>query len=237
MQAVRFAPPCSADDLRSICGWAGLSCAARAHPGLPATALRRLVRVATRNSGANSYHHRGHVAHVIMAAGVLARMAGIRGRDRALLVLAALVHDLDHQGRRGGGRLYWQEDRSARVACRALMGRNGDARRAVRLAGMIRATALTDDEARSSIIRSDRLARLLTDADIFASVIYDREISVRMTAALKLEQRLDGAPETLNRAFAALVGEDGLKSAAASRLLGVLQASRASRRNVISPGS
>ena len=237
MQAVRFAPPCTAADLRAICGWAGLSFTARAHPGLPATALRRLVRAAARNSGTNSYHHRGHFAHVIMAAGVLAGKAGIGRRDRALLVLAALVHDLDHQGRRGASRLYWQEDWSSDVACRALLGRHGDARLAVRLRRLLRATALTNDETRLLIIRSDGLARLLTDADIFASVMYERRISVRMTAALKLEQRLDGTPEMLNVAFARLVGRDGLKSVAASRFLGAVQADRAASRNVMAAGA
>lgn len=237
MQAVRFAPPCSAGDLESICNWAGLSFAARAHPGLPARALRRLVGIAARNSGTNSYHHHGHFAHVVMAAGVLAAMAGVRGPDRALLVLAALVHDLDHQGRRGSRRLYWQEDRSARITCRVLLGRNGDARHAVRLGNMIRATALTADRARLLIIRSDRLARLLTDADIFASVMYDRGISIGMTAALKLEQRLAGTPEMLNAAFARTISRDGLQSVVASRLLDAVQADRAAARNVIRPAS
>ena len=79
MQAVRFAPPCTASDLESICNWAGLSFTARAHAGLPARALSRLVGIAARNSGTNSYHHHGHFAHVVMAAGVLAAMAGVRG--------------------------------------------------------------------------------------------------------------------------------------------------------------
>ena len=233
MQAVRFAPPCSADDLKSICGWAGLSFAARAHGGLPASALRRLVRVSVRNSGTNSYHHRGHFAHVIMATGVLAEMAGLRGPDRALLVLAALVHDLDHQGRRGIRQLYGQEDWSARLTGRVLIGCHGDARLAVRLRQMIRATALTDDRDRLLTLETDRLARLLTDADIFASVMYERRISIRMTAGLKLEQRLSGTPQELNGAFATFIGKDGLKSALASRLLASVQASRADHRNVI----
>lgn len=237
MQRVRFAPPCTAGDLESICRWAGLSFTARGNAGLPAPALRRLVRLAARNSGTNSYHHGGHFAHVIMATGVLAALAGIRGRDRALLVLAGLVHDLDHQGRRGAARLYWQETWSAGLTGRVLLGRGGDARLAARLGRMIRATALTSDQARLLIIRSDRLARILTDADIFASIMYEREISVRMTACLKLEQRLAGTPEALNAAFASHVSGDGLKSAVARRLLADVQAGRAASRNVIAAGS
>ena len=102
---------------------------------------------------------------------------------------------------------------------------------------MIRATALTGDQARLLIIRSDRLARLLTDADIFASVMYERDISVRMTACLKLEQRLSGTPEALNAAFASHISGDGLKSAAARRLLADMQTGRAANRTVIAAGS
>ena len=233
MQTVRFAPPCSVDDLKSICGWAGLSFATGAQGGLPASALRRLAQAAVRNSGTNSYHHRGHFAHVIMAAGLLAARARLRGQDRALLVLAALVHDLDHQGRRGIRQLYGQEDWSARLTGRVLIGRHGDARLAVRLRRMIRATALTGDRDRLLTLETDRLARLLTDADIFASVMYERRISVRMTAGLKLEQRLSGTAQDLNAAFATFIGKDGLKSALASRLLASVQASRVDHRNVI----
>ena len=67
---------------------------------------------------------------------------------------------------------------------------------ALRLNTLLRATALTNDVNRFG---SDRLARLLTDADIFASVVYLRQRSMGMTRALKLEHCLAGSVTTLNR--------------------------------------
>lgn len=47
----------------------------------------------------NHYHHAGHFAHVVIASGLLAYVTGLTACERALLVLAALVHDLDHSRR------------------------------------------------------------------------------------------------------------------------------------------
>ena len=91
------------------------------------------VRLAARNSGTNSYHHAGHFAHVIMAAGVLAAMAGIMGGTVRFLVLAGLFMTLIIRGGAGrsallAGRLVGPPDRSC------LLGRGGDARLAPDLA-------------------------------------------------------------------------------------------------------
>ena len=88
------------------------------------------------------------------------------------------------------------------------------------------ATALTDDALRMAILASDPLARLLADADIFASVSYRRDIALRLTRNLKLEQRIPGKPDDLLRHFAARVGRTGLHSGAGQKLLASVVASR-----------
>jgi hypothetical protein len=150
-------------------------------------------------AGRKPIHDAGHFAHVIMAAGLLAMRAGLHGEDRRLLVLAGLVHDLDHLGRRASSGYCRQERLSAQRAVRVIVGCGADARLALRINSLLRATALTNDVNRSTILGSDRLARLLTDADIFASVVYPRQRSMGMTRALKLEHCLAGSVTTLNR--------------------------------------
>ena len=238
MQAVSFAAPCSRRDLMSICRWAGLAKERRSGGPVPTGALRRLVALAARNSSGNSYHHAGHFAHVVMAAGVLAARAGLRSEERGLLVLAALVHDLDHQGRNASSKLYFQETLSAQAAVRVIGGRliagkGGDPRLGSRIHNLLRATALTNDSTRTAILRSDRLARLLTDADILASVVYPLGRSMDMTRALKLEQRLAGGVFDLNRRFARMIADTGLQSEVARDLLEMACQSRHPARNVI----
>jgi len=236
MQAISFGAPCSRRDLEYICRWAGLRGDGRPRRPVRASAVRRLVSAAARNASGNIYHHAGHFAHVVMAAGVLAMRAGLRGEERSLLVLAGLVHDLDHQGRRASSVYCHQERFSARRAVRMIAGCGGDGRLALRIHTLLRATALTNDVNRWIILQSDRLARLLTDADIFASMVYPRQRSMEMTRALKLEQRLAGSVAALNRHFSELIGANGLQSDLAQSMLQAALESRHPSRNTVTPG-
>lgn len=233
MQAISFTTPCSRRDLEYICRWAGLRGDGRSRRPVRGSALRRLASAAACSASGNIYHHAGHFAHVIMAAGLLAMRAGLHGEDHRLLVLAGLVHDLDHQGRRASSGYCRQERLSAQRAVRVIVGCGGDARLALRINSLLRATALTNDVNRSTILGSDRLARLLTDADIFASVVYPRQRSMGMTRALKLEQRLAGSVTALNRRFANMIEATGLQSDTAQSMLQTVLESRHPSRNII----
>ena len=233
MQQVGFAQPCSGDDLAWLCAWAGLYGGSHGNRVAP-SALSRLTRVAARNGRSNHYHHAGHFAHVMMAAAMLAARAGINPKERNLLILAALVHDLDHHGRRAKAYpLYKQERLSARLAGRILLRHSGDPRLVRRLERLIVATALTSDPHREAILASDPLARLLCDADVFASLFYDRGMALKITGMLKLEQGLAGEAAALLDGFATKMEADGLKSDAGRMLLRELTASRQPRRNVV----
>ena len=112
------------------------------------------------------------------------------------------------------------------------MKHRGDPRLVRRLERLIEATALTGDPHRQAILASDPLARLLSDADVFASLFYERNMALKMTSMLKLEQGLAGAADVLLDAFAARMKTDGLQSEAAQSLLDTLVAARESHRNV-----
>lgn len=169
-----------------------------------------------------------------MAAAVLAEKAGIGNAERALLVLAALVHDLDHHGRRGTHHpLYRQERLSAQMAGRVLMRHGGDPRLVRRLERLIVATALTSDPHRNAILASDPLARLLSDADVFASLCYERALALKLTVRLKLEQGIAADAEAMLDGFAARMEAEGMASEAGRSLLRNLAASRQPHRNMV----
>lgn len=233
MQLVGFSRPCSRRDLASVCRWAGLSEHGRSRNGLSDRAVSRLVTFAARQGPGNRYHHSGHFAHVVMAAALLAGADALCARDRELLVVAALIHDLNHLGKRSSKRLFHQERQSATAARRIIIGAGADARLAARLETLLIATALTDDALRMAILASDPLARLLADADIFASVGYRRDIALGLTRHLKLEQRIPGKADDLLRHFAARIGKAGLHSGAGRRLLASVVASRQAALNTV----
>ena len=235
MQLVGFSRPCRRHDLAAICAWAGLSVARRGRAGVrvPASAIARLVKKAARAESGNHYHHPGHYAHVVMAAGVLAEAAGLACEERALLILAALVHDLGHHGRRSSKRLYAQERWSSALVRQVLGAAGADMRLAGRVERLLLATAINKDALRLTILKADPLARLLADADIFASIFYSRDLALRMTRMLKLEQRLPGAPETLLSHFSALIEAEGLRSATGRRLYARLAMTRRPAQNTV----
>lgn len=217
IEKVAFSLPCTPTDLAAICGWAGLD-----NPrlvGISRAGFRRLLTVAAQRRPTNHYHHAGHFAHVIVAAGLLAYVEALTARERSLLVLAALVHDLDHCGRYASQKVFVQERASARRTCRIIIGAGGDARLSLRIMLLLKATALTDHEDRQTILHSDRIARLLADADLFSSLFFSRERAVRLTRALKLERISKGSASAQYDAFFAAAMQTGLQSEAARYLL------------------
>lgn len=237
MQRVGFSRPCRRRDLVAISGWAGLPfgrrSGGRAIRGVSSLAVSRLMTAAARRKSGNHYHQPGHYAHVVMAAGILAEAANLSSADRAILVMAALVHDLDHHGRRSPRRIYAQERWSASRVRQILGGAGADIRMASRMEQLVLATAINDDALRLTILAADPLARLLADADLFGSVFYRRDIALGMTRTLKLEQGLKGAPEQLLAQFAAHVEHEGLQSGTGRRLYVALAASRRSSQNTV----
>ena len=221
VEAVAFSQPCSGGDLLAIARWAGLTDRSARAAGIPRPAIRRLANMASINGYSNKYHQSGHYAHVVIAAGLLAAASGLGARDTAILVLAALTHDLDHHGRRSRHTLYAQELWSASLTSRILARYRGDARLQTQIHRLLKATALTNDGARRQILATDRLAGLITDADVFASVFFDRNRARQFTRLLKLEQRLPGAPDDLLTRFLALIAAEGLQSEAARAMLGM----------------
>lgn len=217
VEKVAFSRPCTPTDLAAICGWAGLD-----NPrlvGVSKAGFRRLLSVAAQRRPTNHYHHAGHFAHVIIAAGLLAYAGALTARERSLLVLAALVHDLDHCSRYASQKMFVQEQASARRVSRIIIGAGGDARLSLRLVLLLKATALTDHKDRKTILNSDRIARLLADADLFSSLFFSRQRAIRLTRALKLERMSKGSASEQYDAFVTATMRTGPHSDAARRLL------------------
>ena len=227
IEKVSFSQSCLAEDLVFICRWSGLSYPRLA--GISLKAYRRLLVVATQRRPTNHYHHAGHFAHVVIASGLLAYASGLSARERALLVLAALVHDLHHSGRYAPRKLFAQQTASARRAMRIVLGSGGDACLSLRLLWLLKATALTFRDDRKAILSDDDLARLLADADLFSSLFFSRQKAVQLTRRLNLEMLRTGDPVVQYDAFTYNMLLTGAHSVAGRSLLAQKFGSRQSR--------
>lgn len=219
LEAVPFRAGYDADSLLALCHWAGMSPPSGVRQsGFAYGGVCRLTALARMDRHSAHYHHSGHVAHVVMAAGILAAADNLPQADTDLLILAALVHDLDHQGYHRCRALYDPEWRSAQLA-KAVLSKHGcDARVAQRLESLLLATSFSDDALRDDILATDRLAAYLVDADLFASTFYRRALSMTLTGHVKAEDRLIEQRDDLASGFAEQTRMRGFYTAVAADL-------------------
>ena len=167
--------------------WAGLKYTKPA-------ALTRLAGAAFSRRHQNSYHNGHHVMQVMLSAALLSVRAGCSASDRQMLILAAMAHDLGHQGARTRPQSATNEAAAAHKACQLFFrsGAQGAARR--QFTALILATApnmefITCAEESPTPQPWQDLAMLLRDADLFASHNYGRKMQNWLAAKVKFELR------------------------------------------------
>ncbi|MGC6412586.1 MAG: HD domain-containing protein [Candidatus Puniceispirillaceae bacterium] len=151
--------------------------------------LKQLADQVSQHRHRAHYHTPQHSYQVMMAVGLLGAASGLKSAEMSLLMLAALIHDLDHLGRYQSPEKAGQEKWSLRKAF-GILSRSGlHYRTRGDLERLILATCpdLTADLLSKS---SAKLARLLVDADLFGSLFFSQKTVRQLTQALKHENRL-----------------------------------------------
>ena len=75
--------------------------------------LKKLAKLSSNNFTFNSYHDQHHFKSVILIACLLAKLSKLKfNEEKILLIIIALTHDINHQGRRIINQPYYQEDKS-----------------------------------------------------------------------------------------------------------------------------
>lgn len=191
--------------------------------GLRKRSLNSLFKIASENRHSNKYHDPFHTEYVVRAAGLIGRVAGLSQKHQAILVLAALVHDLDHQGKRTRPGYATQELLSFHLVKRKL-GRYGvHAGRLAELKILLMATYPSAKEATQ--FRSGPVGDMidcLVDADLFQSLFAKPSIVDSLTKRLKHEMSLSTSVEDMQTAFLSARQKVGIQSAAGRWLHGAL---------------
>lgn len=221
----RLSTPVSPKALRKAVVWAGIPNSHRALKavGLRKSALRPLVKMVSLNRHANKYHDPQHTVSVIRAAGFIGVSSGLPAWHRAVLALAALIHDLEHQGRFCRKGYAAQETYSFQIAKR-ILSRYGVHPKIIR---QVEELLLATYPASSEIeeIRSGptgHMIECLVDADLFQSLFMKHSVVERLTGKLKHEMRFVQPTEELLHQFLAARRRVGLQSAGARWLHGAL---------------
>ena len=71
--------------------------------------LKKLAKLSSNNFTFNSYHDQHHFKSVILIACLLAKLSKLKfNEEKILLIIIALTHDINHQGRRIINKPYYQ---------------------------------------------------------------------------------------------------------------------------------
>ena len=193
---------------QDVFAWAGVRV-----PRQYQQSIRPLIWAAGRNPHKNRYHHDWHNITVMVFAAVLAGLMPRHNRlstnDQFTLLLAAMVHDLDHRGRAMAVKSYDEEIRSAMIAGRRLFGQSGQGKAWRQLLTMIKNTSF---HVLSVDASKDHLSALLKDADLLGSLVFPRDLVKTMTSGLKQEQKLTALSDKILSQFMENLSKRGLSS-------------------------
>ena len=193
---------------QDVFAWAGVM-----KPRQYQRSIRPLFWAAGRDPHKNGYHHDWHNITVMVFAAVLASLMPRQHRlskdDQFTLLLAAMVHDLDHRGRAMAAKPYDEEVRSAMIAGRRLFGQTGQGRAWRQVLAMIKNTSF---HVLSVDASKDHLSALLKDADLLGSLVFPYDLVKTMTLGLKQEQHIDLPSDEILSQFMENLSKRGLSS-------------------------
>lgn len=165
--------------------------------------IKKLSVQCSRNVYFNSYHDQHHFKTVLVLSCILAKQINLNNKDKILLIIIALTHDMNHQGRRiKTGIPYYQEDRSyqglERVIFKKIL-RSSEIRRIKRI---FRSTyfPIKPDKVK------DNVEKIILDADILASLMFGAEVGMKLAGRLKYEIRYNDKTELLFTNFLNFLG-------------------------------
>ena len=149
------------------------------------------------NKTYNSYHDSHHFKTVVVIACMIAMSERLSERDRALLIIVALCHDFDHQGRRIISRPYYQEEISFQKFRRLFHKSIFRTSEINRIHKIFRNTYFPLKPTKTN----DKLEKIVLDADILASLMFDISTGLNFAKRIKHELKMSTTSEELYKSF------------------------------------
>ncbi len=168
--------------------------------------LKELSKICSYNHCTNTYHNQHHFKTVIVISCILAKLINLHKKDRFLLVLIAMTHDMNHQGRRIISKPYYQEDKSARDLHRKIFRKILNNKKWNRIRKIFRSTYFP---VKPDIV-TDKLEKIILDADILASLMFGVDCGIEFARRLKHEIRYEDDVKKLFGGFLNILSEKSL---------------------------
>tara|TARA_B100000029_G_scaffold496404_1_gene562681 strand:- start:400 stop:1119 length:720 start_codon:yes stop_codon:yes gene_type:complete len=168
--------------------------------------LKKLSKISSLNPTYNTYHDQHHFKTVLIISCLLAKLINLDRKDRLLLVVIALAHDLLHSGRRILKLPYYQELKSfshLKYILSKTIFKYKDLKRIQRIF-----------QSTFFLIKpknvNDNLEKIILDADVLASLMFGMETGVEFARRLKHEIRFEDDSKLLFEGFLKLIKNKSL---------------------------
>ncbi len=164
--------------------------------------IKKLSKLCLRNTCFNTYHDSHHFKSVLVISCILGKQINLKYKDRLLLVIIALTHDMHHQGRRIiMSKPYYQELKSYRGLEKILFRKILNFKELMRIKKIFESTFFPIKP--ESV--EDDLEKIILDADILASLMFGPQVGVQLARRLKQEIRYNDDSELLFSNFLKLL--------------------------------
>ena len=165
--------------------------------------IRELSKLCLRNTCFNSYHDSHHFKSVLVISCILGKQINLKYKDRLLLVIIALTHDMNHQGRRIlMSKPYYQELKSYGGLEKILFKKIFYLKELKRIKRIFESTFFP---VKPENVEDD-LEKIILDADILSSLMFGPQVGMKLARRLKQEIRYNDDSELLFSNFLKLLG-------------------------------
>ena len=161
------------------------------------TILSRVCKICLLNKTYNTYHNSHHFKAVIVTACIIAKNTELSNRDKVLLVIISLCHDIGHQGRRIISKPYYQEELSYHLFRRFFYKVFSKKKELQRILRIFRNTYFPKKPKKVN----DKLEKIILDADILSSLMFDVSTGLEFARRLKHELKMTSTSEDLFESF------------------------------------
>ena len=169
-------------------------------------ALFKISQICSKNVNSNTYHDQHHFKAVIIISCLLAKLSNLKTFDLILLVIIALAHDINHQGRRIIKKPFYQEIKSASDLEKIIFRKILNHKKWQRIFRIIKSTYFPiKPEA-----VDDYLEKIILDADVIGSLMFGMDSGIEFARRLKHEIRFAEDSEKLFGGFLKFLSEKSL---------------------------
>lgn len=168
--------------------------------------LKKLTKVANINTTYNFYHDCHHFKSVVLISSIFAKILNLKNHDKLFVVLIALIHDLNHKGRRNLKKPFYQEKQTLKVLNGKIFRYFLNFKKWNRVQRIVLNTYFL----KTPKTRDDLVEKIILDVDILVSIMFGIESGHILSKRLKHEQKSFESSILILRNFLNLVETRGL---------------------------